>query len=190
MTRETLAFARGDRNLWVRKVYLYKFFEEVADDLRRSLGEKGIVLELQLRDRGIAYFDEEKVQRVLHNLARNAAEAIGDRKGRCIIGVDRLGDGSLSITFEDNGPGIPEAIRERIFESFTSHGKAQGTGLGLAIVQTLVHDHGGQVAVDSNPGRTVFTIRLPERKMETQPPSGERALDEASDRPSNPTPAS
>ncbi len=166
MTRETLAFARGDRKLWTRKVYLYKFFEELADQLGRELADRGIELTLELRDRGVARFDEEKIQRVLHNLARNAAEAIGDAGGRCSIVVDRDDAGALVIQFTDDGPGIPEAIRDRIFESFTTHGKQQGTGLGLAIVKTIVEDHGGTVDVESAPGRTVFTVRLPQTASE------------------------
>ena len=62
-------------------------------------------------------------------------------------------------------PGVSEEIRERLFESFTTHGKKGGTGLGLAIVQSIVEDHGGNVSVESMPGRTAFTIQLP------QPPS-------------------
>lgn len=162
MTRETLAFARGDRKLWTRKVYLYKFFEELADQLGRELADRGIELSLELRDRGVARFDEEKIQRVLHNLARNAAEAIGEAGGHCSITVDRDSTSALLIQFADDGPGIPEAIRDRIFESFTTHGKRQGTGLGLAIVKTIVEDHGGTVDVESAPGRTVFTVRLPQ----------------------------
>jgi signal transduction histidine kinase len=174
MTRETLAFARGDRKLWVRKVYLYKFFEELAEQLRQELADRGIELTLELRDRGVARFDEQKIQRVLHNLARNAAEAIGEAGGRCTIVVDRDPDGSLLIRFVDDGPGIPEAIRDRIFDSFTTHGKQQGTGLGLAIVKTIVDDHGGTVEVESAPGATVFTVRLPQASAEDRPDEPER----------------
>jgi signal transduction histidine kinase len=163
MTRETLAFARGDRKLWVRKIYLHQFFEELAEQLRRELGERGIDVQLELRDRGTAQFDAHKVQRLVHNLARNAAEAIGERGGAFRIGVERRSDdGSLVLTCADDGPGVPDEIRERLFESFTTHGKAGGTGLGLAIAQKIVVDHGGTIGVQSEPGRTVFTITLPQ----------------------------
>lgn len=176
MTRETLAFARGEKKLWVRKVYLYKFFEELTEQLRRELSERHIDVRLELRDRGVAHFDEQKILRAVHNLARNAAEAIGDDGGTFKISVDRSDDGSIALTFTDDGPGVPEEIRERLFDSFTTHGKREGTGLGLAIVRSIVEDHGGRISVESEPGHTVFTILLPQPKESDKPSSsGETA---------------
>ncbi len=163
MTRETLAFARGDRKLWIRKVYLHRFFAEVADQLKREMGDRGVVVELELKDKGVAHFDSHKIQRAIHNLARNAAEAIGQEEGggRFVIGVFRKEDGTLRLTFTDDGPGIPAAIRQQMFTPFKSHGKAEGSGLGLAIVRQIVEDHGGHITVESEPGETRFTIELP-----------------------------
>ena len=162
MMGETLAFAKGERRILIRRVYLHTFFEDLAEQLKPELAERGIRLELALSDRGIAHFDEEKMQRVFHNLARNAAEAIGDRGGVCRLEVERSESGDLVLTFADDGPGVSEEIRGRLFESFTTHGKKGGTGLGLAIVQSIVEDHGGTVTVDSEPGRTAFSIMLPQ----------------------------
>ena len=170
MTRETLAFARGDRSLWVRKVYLKTFFEEVRDQVARELEGRGIRIDLELMDRGVARFDQHKIQRAVHNLARNAAEAIGApnarrRGGTFTIRVDRnKDDGSIVISCRDDGPGIPDEIRERLFDSFTTHGKEGGTGLGLAIVRKVVDDHGGTIEVESEPGRTEFRMILPQRE--------------------------
>ena len=173
MMGETLAFAKGERRILIRRVYLHTFFEDLAEQLKPDLAEKGIRLELVLHDRGVAHFDEEKMQRVFHNLARNAAEAIGDRGGVCRIEVDRTEEGSLALSFADDGPGVSEEIRHRLFESFTTHGKKGGTGLGLAIVQSIVEDHGGNVTVESHPGRTAFTILLPQPqpRKSTRPPA-------------------
>jgi signal transduction histidine kinase len=123
----------------------------------------------------VAHFDEEKMLRVFHNLARNAAEAIGDKGGVCRLEVDRTPDGNLSLSFADDGPGVSEEIRERLFESFTTHGKQGGTGLGLAIVQSIVEDHGGTVSVDSQPGKTAFKIVLPQPqpRANTRPAAAE-----------------
>lgn len=171
MTRETLAFARGDRTLWIRKVYLKQFFEELRDQVRRELEPRGMNVELVLDDRGIAYFDQHKIQRAIHNLARNAAEAIsaqadgasGHAIGTFTIHVSRRADDALVIVCGDDGPGIPDEIRERLFESFSTRGKEDGTGLGLAIVHKVVDDHGGTIDVQSSPGATLFTIVLPKR---------------------------
>ena len=62
---------------------------------------------------------------------------------------------------------MPEEIRHALFDSFTTHGKADGTGLGLAIVRKVVDDHDGTIAVDSKPGETVFTIVLPQTPGES-----------------------
>ncbi len=163
MTRETIAFARGDRSVWVRKVYLKKFFEELAEQLQRELEGRHVKITLHLEDRGVARFDQHKIQRAVHNLARNAAEALGERGGHFDITVRRrLEDDALVLRFRDDGPGVPEEIRHALFESFTTHGKSSGTGLGLAIVRKVVDDHDGTISVASEPGETVFTIVLPQ----------------------------
>lgn len=163
MTRETIAFARGDRSVWVRKVYLKKFFEELHEQLQRELEGRNVTITLDLRDRGVARFDQHKIQRAVHNLARNAAEALGPRGGHFEMIVERRSDdNALIMRFKDDGPGVPEEIRHALFESFTTHGKVGGTGLGLAIVRKIVDDHEGTIAVESRPGETTFTIVLPQ----------------------------
>jgi signal transduction histidine kinase len=172
MAQEILAFARGEENLLVRKVYLKTFFSELAETLRSELEGTGIDLELDLQDRGVAWLDQHKIRRALHNLIRNAVQAIGKGHGKIVLGVSRRpSDQALVLSVKDDGPGVPEEIKGRLFESFTSHGKPEGTGLGLAIVQKVAADHGGSVDVKSQPGETVFTLVLPqERAQETLPP--------------------
>jgi two-component system nitrogen regulation sensor histidine kinase GlnL len=100
------------------------------------------------------------------NLVKNAAEAAGG-EGRIELGtaydLGRRLDGAalpIVVTVEDNGPGVPDAVRARLFEPFAST-RAQGRGLGLAIVAAIVADHGGTIEVESAPGRTVFRVALP-----------------------------
>ncbi len=164
MVRETLAFARGERTLWIRELLLVPYFEELAEQLRRDVEVRGtpVRVELELRDRGKAAFDPAKLHRAVHNLYRNAVEAFGERGGTFQIVVDRDAEGALLLRFEDDGPGIPEQLRGRLFESFTTHGKRSGMGLGLALVRKVVEDHGGGIELRSEPGRTVFVVRLPQ----------------------------
>jgi two-component system nitrogen regulation sensor histidine kinase GlnL len=74
----------------------------------------------------------------------------------------------------DNGPGIAESIREKLFHPFVSFGKENGTGLGLAVVQKIVQDHGGQIVVERSTSiepsdaRTVFRITIPALAREEQ----------------------
>jgi two-component system nitrogen regulation sensor histidine kinase GlnL len=67
---------------------------------------------------------------------------------------------ALELKVEDNGPGVPEAIRDRIFFPLVS-GRQDGSGLGLTLAQTFISQHHGTIECESVPGRTVFTILLP-----------------------------
>jgi signal transduction histidine kinase len=183
MTREVLAFARGESNMLVRKVYMHKFMEEVATHLRQELQGKGTELVVDTRYKGLAYFDETKLLRVIHNLARNAVQAMQERGGgRFHLTVDTEpgaggaeAGGRLVFTFADNGPGIPEEVEGRLFEPFVTSGKRDGTGLGLAIVRKIVEEHQGEITVESRRGQghgTTFVIKLPREKG---PTTGEHA---------------
>ncbi len=164
MTREVLQFARGDRELMVRKVYLHRFVEEVVTQLRHAFAGRPIEIEVELGFDGATHFDEQKMLRVLHNLARNAAEAMPG--GGHFWLRTRLEGDQLVIEAADDGPGIPPAVRSRLFELFAS-GTKSGTGLGLAIVKKIVDDHGGSIACDTGAGGTTFTIRIPHRATRT-----------------------
>lgn len=158
MTREVLAFARGDTDLVVRKVYVNRYTEELATQLGAATAGRSIDFEIEAKFDGVAYFDEQKLLRVFHNLARNAVEAMPDG-GKLRVAVDKVGD-QLLWTVSDTGPGIPQELRGRLFELFAT-GKKGGTGLGLAIVKKVVDDHHGSIAVESGPGGTTFSIRIP-----------------------------
>jgi signal transduction histidine kinase/putative methionine-R-sulfoxide reductase with GAF domain len=163
MQREVLEFARGEKSVLVRKVYVQKFFEDVRGQLEADLAKRGVELVIDLQDRGTARFDEGKLLRVVHNLARNAAEAMGHRGGKFVIKVTRdKTDGALVVTFSDTGPGIPKEIEHRLFRSFVTSGKRGGTGLGLAIVKKIVEEHGGTIGVESSGRGATFKLRLPQ----------------------------
>jgi signal transduction histidine kinase len=106
-------------------------------------------------------FDAKKMERAFFNLVLNACEAAPDGTGAITVDI-RSSDDSFEVRIADNGPGIPAAIRESLFDPFVSSGKLNGTGLGLAIVSKIIHDHHGSVTVEetSDTG-TVFLIKLP-----------------------------
>jgi len=107
----------------------------------------------------------DELNQVWTNLLHNALQAM-DNKGRLEIRARRDG-GRIVVTVADDGPGIPEAILDRIFEPFfTTKAAGEGSGLGLDICQRIVDRHDGTMAVDSRPGRTVFTVSIP---LEEQP---------------------
>jgi two-component system sensor histidine kinase PilS (NtrC family) len=114
--------------------------------------------------------DEDLLHRVVSNLVLNAVQASG-KGARVVVRTGRAATHELPggagienpvfLTVTDNGPGIPEGLRARLFEPFVT-GRVGGTGLGLAIVQRAVEAHRGLVLVDSPPGRgTTFSVYLP-----------------------------
>jgi signal transduction histidine kinase len=161
MQREVLEFARGERSILVRKVYLTKFFDDLDKQLRRELDGSGIELVMEVEDRGTARFDESKITRALHNLARNGVEAMGPKGGVLRIHVARE-RGELVVSVSDTGKGIPKEIEDKLFQSFVTAGKRGGTGLGLAIVKKIVDEHAGTIAVRSTPHGATFTLRIPQ----------------------------
>lgn len=75
----------------------------------------------------------------------------------------------LVLEVQDNGPGIPESIRERVFQPFFST-KEEGTGLGLSIVARIVEEHGGWVELRSREGEgTIFSVKIPQRREPWEP---------------------
>jgi two-component system nitrogen regulation sensor histidine kinase GlnL len=115
--------------------------------------------------------DKEQLIQAVLNVARNAAQATG---GRGEIGfVTRIARQvtiarsrhrhAIAVTVEDNGPGVPQELAEKIFYPLVS-GRAGGTGLGLSLAQSYVSQHQGLIEFDSAPGRTRFTILLPVRE--------------------------
>lgn len=115
-----------------------------------------------------AYASE--LNQVWTNLIDNAIHAM-DRKGTLTLRTFAEGEG-VGVEVEDDGPGIPEAIRDRIFEPFfTTKGPGGGMGLGLDMCWNIVvNRHGGSIGVESRPGRTVFRITLPREAKTSVPP--------------------
>ncbi|MEO1268990.1 MAG: HAMP domain-containing sensor histidine kinase, partial [Myxococcota bacterium] len=160
MTREILAFARGESSILLRKVFIHTFADELRELLSRELADRGITLELETRYRGAVKMDDVKLKRAIFNLARNAAEAMPDG-GHFEVTLDREGD-DVVFAFTDTGRGIPVEIRASLFESFVTQGKEGGTGLGLAIVKKIVEEHNGTITFTSETDvGTTFTIRIP-----------------------------
>jgi two-component system nitrogen regulation sensor histidine kinase GlnL len=115
--------------------------------------------------------DPEQLTQAILNIVRNAAQAVaGTTAGPEIRLTTRVARGvtlsrrrhrlALALSIADNGPGIPEGLRDRIFYPLVS-GREGGSGLGLTIAQTFVAQHNGTIECESVPGRTVFTILLP-----------------------------
>lgn len=156
------------RNTDIEKqwVLVEQLISRVVTDAERQDSEGRVEVETEPAGDLEAYCDFSKMQRVLSNLVRNAAEAMTKAdvaEPRVRIAAERRDDG-VHVLVSDNGPGLPEEIRDRLFVPFVTRGKNAGTGLGLAIVKRFVDAHGGTVDVDTGPGGTTFDIGIPARR--------------------------
>jgi signal transduction histidine kinase len=170
MQREVLEFARGERTIFIRRVYLKKFFSDLERQVRLEIEGQPIELDLRVDAKAVARFDEGRVARAVHNLVRNAVEAMLPRGGKLGIASHLEGE-ELVIRVSDTGPGIPKEIEGKLFQSFVTMGKEGGTGLGLAIVKKIVDEHSGRVTFESSPEGATFELRLP------QPAPGDKSAE-------------
>jgi len=112
--------------------------------------------------------DREQLIQAVLNIVRNAAQAVKGRGeialrtrvARFVTIARSFFRSALELAVIDNGPGVPEELRDRVFYPLVS-GREGGTGLGLTLAQTYVQHHRGSIECDSQPGRTVFRIVLP-----------------------------
>ncbi len=160
MQQETLAFVRGEKTVFIRRVFMHLFMRELTEQLVQEFAGSTVELKVHTGYTGAARFDENKIKRVIFNLSRNAIDAM-PQGGRFLLSVEREGD-EVIFRAKDNGPGIPPEIAGRLFESFVTSGKKHGTGLGLAIVKKFAQEHGGSVSCKSQVGKgSSFEVRLP-----------------------------
>jgi two-component system, NtrC family, nitrogen regulation sensor histidine kinase NtrY len=163
---------------------LRDFLRECADQLGHLAAERGdapeegedqvafhgVDVRWQIPDEPfVVSIDRQMLRRVLVNLVRNAVEAVrgigpaGDpaRRGHVVVRAERRGDG-VSIIVEDDGPGVPEGARDRVFDPYVTT-KQEGTGLGLAIVKKIVVEHNGWITVGKSEtlGGAAFVVGLP-----------------------------
>jgi two-component system sensor kinase FixL len=105
--------------------------------------------------------DKIQMQQVLLNLLRNAAEAVADQERRDIALLAEATGDTVRISVVDNGPGLPEKVRAKLFQPFVST-KKTGMGVGLSICHSIVTAHDGRIWADANPeGGTIFNLALP-----------------------------
>jgi signal transduction histidine kinase len=174
---ETLKFGRAQEPPPVREKLPLK---ELADEVIEAAvlqATSRVVLFNHVPPDALIDADREQLSRVLTNLLRNAIQAIegaGDgtekaQDGHVTISAWREGS-VLTIEVRDDGPGIPERVRPKLFEAFQSAAKPGGVGLGLAISAELIRAHGGDISLaGTGPGGTVFHVVVPDRVLELRP---------------------
>jgi signal transduction histidine kinase len=151
MTTETLDFVRGAERLVLRPVPVALLLLDLAAGIEEELPGLEVVQDAELPRALRARLDVDKLRRAVSNVAANARDAMGGQ-GRLHVHsrVERHAgpDGPahvLVVILADEGPGVPEEVRDRLFQPFVTTGKRGGTGLGLAVARRFVEDHGGSL---------------------------------------------
>ena len=167
MTMETLDFARGGGRLARRRMDAAELVEALTADVAEQVPTVELVRSVRVPPGTAAAVDVDKLRRAAANIAANARDAMGG-KGRLHFSAEiRNGHEAeppqLELLLADEGPGVPQEIRDHVFEPFMTLGKKGGTGLGLAVARRFVEDHGGTLELlpeSAGPGAR-FRIRLP-----------------------------
>jgi heavy metal sensor kinase len=165
LTEDLLLLAHTDESRFIRReaVPLEPFLADLIESAQPTTDRR---LELDTRTPGILNADPDRLAQALRNLLRNAVEQTADG-GRIELGSSEGPDGRARIWVDDDGPGIDEAERDRVFDRFhradPSRARAGGgTGLGLAIVRAIAEAHGGRAWATSSPlGGARVVIELP-----------------------------
>ena len=166
LVEDLLLLARLDdgRELESKPVELSRLLVDCVSDAGAAGPDHDWVLDIP-EESVLISGDHQRIHQVLANLLANAR--VHTPAGTTVTAAIAVTERDTAvITIEDNGPGIPNSLLPDLFERFargdTSRSRVAGsTGLGLSIVRAVVDAHGGEVTVDSEPGRTVFRVELP-----------------------------
>jgi signal transduction histidine kinase len=161
MIESLLEFSRTPESLRRSPAKLDEVVRRAASAVRAHPQGQGVAISVSSSGPVAGVFDQKKLQRVFYNLLLNACEATRGDGRRVEVTIQGQAQ-KVEIRVCDNGTGIPEAVRDRLFQPFVSSGKENGTGMGLAVVQKIVQDHGGDIVLEStSPQGSIFKITLP-----------------------------
>lgn len=169
--REGIAFVMDILNFTAQKkadktmISANDLFRKEQSRMAVLLNKSNIKLKIECPPETDILADKDKLYRIISNLIKNAVESFED-KNICNPEINLTlssDEQNIYIKVFDNGPGIPPAVLNKLFEAFVSHGKRNGTGLGLAIVKQFVDAHDGKIEVKSSDSGTCFVISLPKK---------------------------
>jgi signal transduction histidine kinase len=156
-----LEFSRTRESLRPSFCDLQDVLARAIENVQRHPEFATVPVQLQIEGDTEGWFDSRKLERVFQNLLVNACEAAPRGSGRILVRLQST-PRALDIRVTDNGHGILDPVRDRLFDPFVSYGKENGTGLGLTVVHKIVQDHAGSITIErTGPDGTTFLITLP-----------------------------
>jgi len=155
-------FSYMDQSLDFQQLQINDGLESTGQLLNHKVKKKNISITLDLdKELPKVYGLPGELNQVWMNLISNAIDAVEPEKGEIVV-CTRNNHNSIVARVIDNGSGIPDDIKSRIFEPFyTTKRMGEGTGLGLDIVKKIIEQHKGDILLNSKPGRTEFEVYLP-----------------------------
>jgi PAS domain S-box-containing protein len=163
LTKHLTAFARAQQAPVISAGDINQVVRDTLALVNTHITKKAVALETALEEKLPAvYFSPLHLEQAVLNIVMNAVDAVEQKKGRIAVSTFRRPEW-VCISVADNGPGIPDEVRDRIFEAFvTTKPAGVGTGLGLNVARDVVESIKGTIEVDSEAGRgTTMTIRIP-----------------------------
>lgn len=158
-----LIFSRTGKSLHPSYESLSSLVERAIALIRIHPEAHGVTIQVERLPPTEAWMDARMIERAVFNLLINATQAArsGGLPGEIKVNLTETSN-LIELRITDNGAGVPEAIRETLFEPFVSDGKRRGIGLGLTIANRIAQEHGGRVQLeDSRAGHTTFVLSLP-----------------------------
>lgn len=165
MLMEILSFAKGQEKLLLKPTSIAEIFEDIKTENTHDLTLKKIDVRINCCSTNEFNIDRNQIKRAINNLFINAIQAL-EKNGTIELCLEEFVN-SIEIQIKDDGDGIPEEIRDSLFEPFTTFGKTKGTGLGTAIAKRIIEAHKGTINLETKTNRgTVFKIFLPKLEFE------------------------
>ncbi len=160
LIQSTSSYSEGAATLHAVSSKLNEALEEIFTKLESNVRIRNCELVKQYDRDIMVKLDKKEFTIACMNILRNACDAMPD--GGKILVSTKVEGRDVEISFKDTGIGIPDSIKDRIFEPFMSHGKKDGTGLGLSITKSIIENHDGRIKVESDLGEgSTFIITLP-----------------------------
>lgn len=160
---EILDFSKSKINLQYTETNIKELLNNTYNFIKIDFEYANIQLNIDVDSNLIAQIDNERIRRVLINIANNAREAMQGLERSYFFSIRAFKENEMLVfELEDNGQGLPFVIEEKIFEAFATEGKSQGTGLGLYMCKTIIEAHNGELTYKTEKGKgTTFFIRIP-----------------------------